>query len=53
MNNDFFFHRGSTPSPATNQQTHLQPFPFLFVAITTLITFDEEEKINKERQIWR
>jgi hypothetical protein len=51
MNNDFFFHRGSTPSPATNQQTHLQPFPFLFVAIATLKTPDEEERISREKQI--
>jgi hypothetical protein len=37
--------------PPTNKPTSNH---FLFyVAITTLITFDEEEKINKERQIWR
>lgn len=39
------------PSPATNQHTHLQPFPFLFVEIATLITPDEEERISREKQI--
>jgi hypothetical protein len=39
------------PSPATNQHTHLQPFPFLFVAIATLKTPDEEERISREKQI--